>query len=62
MLCMSHTDVKGYKPSALLYFNMSMFALAISIYFRLIFTIIMGSNASIMLQQEDLQTICQQTG
>ena len=22
----------------------------------------MGSNASIMLQQEDLQTICQQTG
>jgi hypothetical protein len=42
----------GHKPLALFHFD----------YFRLIFTITMGSNASIMLQQEDLQNICQQTG
>ena len=33
-----------------------------SISFRLVFNFSMGSNASIMLQQEDLQNICEQTG
>ena len=54
--------IRGHKPLPSFHLNTSMFALVLSIHFRLVFTFTMGSNASIMLQQEDLQNICQQTG